>query len=119
MSLKEIIERFALVSGLEMQEISRWLPILLDCREYFEEHLRGELTESDSRRAAYACAVYAYYKISLVAQSDEVETFKVGDVSFTPLAKSNNAEKLWLSERESIGDILDISGEFAFRSVSI
>lgn len=119
MSLKEIIERFTLVSGLEMQEVSRWLPIILDCKEFFEEHLRGELSEADSRRAAYACAVYAHYKISLICGSEEVASFKVGDVQFAPLPQADVAEKMWLSERGSIGDILDICGEFAFRSVSI
>ena len=32
MSLKEIIERFTLVSGLEMKDVSRFMPIIVDCK---------------------------------------------------------------------------------------
>ena len=119
MSLKEIIERFALVSGLEMKEISRWLPILMDCKTYFEEHLKDGLSESDMKRAVHACAVYACYRISLISQSADVLSFKVGDVQLTPLPLDENAEKLWLNECENVSDILDICGGFGFRSVTV
>ena len=49
MSLKEIIVRFTLVSGLEMKEVSRFLPIIEDCRLFFESRV-GELCEADMRR---------------------------------------------------------------------
>ena len=34
MRFKEIIERFTLVSGLEMKEVSRFLPIIEDCKAF-------------------------------------------------------------------------------------
>ena len=83
MSLKDILERFALVLGLSERETARYLPIIEDCRLWFEERLKSDLTEGETRRAAYACAAYAYYKISRISQADEVSSFKVGDVQMT------------------------------------
>ena len=119
MRLKEIIERFTLVSGFEMKDVSRYLPIIADCKDYFEERCAGELSESDRRRAEHACAVYAFYRISQLGRTDDLCSFKVGDVQMSMEAVGKAAEKLWMTERENISDIIDISGSFAFRSVSV
>ena len=119
MSLKDIIERFALVSGLEMTDISRYLPIIADCRDWFEARMRDGLSEADLRRAAYACAVYAFYRVSMLGRMDELVSFRVGDVQMNVEAAGAAAERLWAVERENICDIVDIDGGFAFRSVSV
>ncbi len=119
MSFKDILERFALISGLSEQETARFLPVIEDCRVWFEERLRDGLSESELRRAAYACAVYAYYKISRIAQNDRVSSFKVGDVQMTPLPRAETVERLWLEERENICDIIDVGAEFGFKGVAI
>lgn len=118
MRFKEIIERFTLVSGFEMKDVSRYLPIIADCKALFEER-GGELSESDLRRAEHACAVYAFYRVSQMGRLDDLRSFKVGDVQMNVEAIGEAARKLWETERENISDILDISGEFAFRSVSV
>ena len=119
MSLKEIIERFALVSGLEMKDVSRFMPIIIDCKEYFEQHIADRLSDADLRRAAHACAVYAFYRVTLLGRFDELVSFKAGDVQMDSESAGAAAEKLWAAERESISDILDIGGSFAFRSVRV
>lgn len=119
MSLKEIIERFALVSGLEMKDVSRFMPIIVDCKEYFEEHMAEVLSDVDLRRAANACAAYAFYRVTLLGRFDELVSFKVGDVQMNSESAGVTAEKLWAAERESVADILDIGGSFAFRSVRV
>ena len=118
MSLKEIIERFTLVSGLEMKEVSRYLPIIEDCRLFFESRV-GELSEADMRRMEYACAVYAFYKISRAGRLDGLRSFKVGDVQMEIEDLGAYAEKLWAEERESISDIFDVNSGFAFRGVRV
>ena len=118
MSLKEIIERFTLVSGLEMKEVSRYLPIIEDCRLFFESRV-GELSEADMRRMEYACAVYAFYKISRAGRLDGLRSFKVGDVQMDIGALGEYAEKLWAEERECISDIFDVNSGFAFRGVRV
>ena len=118
MSLKEIIVRFTLVSGLEMKEVSRFLPIIEDCRLFFESRI-GELCEADMRRLEHACAVYAFYKIGMTGSADGLSSFKVGDVQMEMDDRRAYAEKLWAAERESISDIIDVSGGFAFRRVRV
>ena len=118
MRFKEIIERFTLVSGFEMKDVSRWLPIIKDCQAIFESQC-GELGEGDLRRAEHACAVYAFYRISQMGRVDDLRSFKVGDVQMNVEAIGEAAKTLWETERENIADIIDISGGFAFRSVRI
>lgn len=118
MSLKGIIERFTLVSGLEMKDVSRYLPILIDCKEYFEAHFRHELSDSETRRAEHACAVFAYQKVSMIGGLSELDSFKVGDVQIGINALGSAAAKLWAQELDSVSDILDLDGDFAFRSVT-
>lgn len=119
MSLKEIIERFALVSGLEMKEVSQYLTILTDCKAFFEARLIGEPDAADLHRAEHACAVYALYKISMMCRIEGLSSFKVGDVQFGLEVTEHAAEKLWAAERESISDIVDVDGDFSFRGVRI
>ena len=119
MSLKDIIERFALVSGLDMEDVSRFLPLLDDCREFFESRMADGLSDADIRRAANACAAYAFYRVTLLGRMDDLSSFKVGDVQMNIKAAGEAAEKLWAAERESVSDIVDIGGEFAFRSVRV
>ncbi|MBQ3264319.1 MAG: hypothetical protein IJH07_00945 [Ruminococcus sp.] len=118
MRLKEIIERFTLVSGFEMKDVSRCLPIIGGCKAYFES-LIPELSENDLRRAEHACAVYAFYRVSQMGRLDDLQSFKVGDVQMSVEAIGEAAKKLWDAERESISDIVDFGGRFAFRSVSV
>ena len=118
MRLKEIIERFTLVSGLEMKDVSRYLPVIADCKAYFEA-LIPALGEEDLRRVEHACAVYAFYRVSQMGRLDDLRSFKVGDVQMNVEAIGEAAQKLWETERESISDLVDISGGFAFRSVSV
>ena len=118
MRLKEIIERFTLVSGFEMKDVSRFLPIIEDCKALFESRC-GELSESDLRRAEHACAVYAFYRISQLGRLDDLKSFKVGDVQMSVEEIGEAAKKLWDAERENISDLIDTGGSFAFRSVRV
>ncbi len=118
MSLKGIIDRFTLVSGLEMKDVSRYLPIIKDCCLYFEEHLRRDLSEADIRRAEHACAVYAFYKISMMGGTEALSMFRVGDVQMQIESPGAYAEKLWAQECEAIADIADIGG-CVFRGVRV
>lgn len=118
MRLNEIIERFTLVSGFEMKDVSRYLPIIADCKAFFEERI-SDLSDGDLRRAEHACAVYAFYRISQLGRLDDLSSFKVGDVQMNIEAVGVAAKALWDAERENISDIVDISGDFAFRSVSV
>ncbi|WP_405340830.1 hypothetical protein [Ruminococcus sp.] len=118
MRFKEIIERFTLVSGFEMKDVSRFLPIIEDCKALFESRC-SELSVSDLRRAEHACAVYAFYRVSQMGRLDDLKSFKVGDVQMDMEAIGQAAQKLWEAEQTDISDIIDFGGDFAFRSVRV
>lgn len=119
MSLNELIERFTLVSGYEKKTVSRFLPVLIDCREFFEERIDRELTASERRRVTHACAVYAYYRISRFGRDDGMSSFKAGDVQFTTEKDNDRAEKLWEDEKIAVGDIIRFDDGFTFRAVRV
>lgn len=119
MSLNEIIDRFTLVSGFDRKEISRYLPILIDCKDFFEERIRRELTRSERRRMIHACAVYAYYRISRLGLSTGVSNFKAGDVQLVMDEGDDSAQKLWLDEKSAVADIVDLDDGFAFKAVRV
>ena len=110
MSLKDVVDRFALVSGLSQKEISRWIFIIIDSIKYFENICKIDaLKESDKKRLSYACAVYAYYKYSLT-QSELAHSFKAGDVQISESSSLiDTASKLWQIQKNEISDIADFS----------
>ena len=82
-------------------------------------NLALKLGDEDMRRLEHACAVYAFYKIGMTGSADGLSSFKVGDVQMQMDDRRAYAEKLWAAERESISDIIDVSGGFAFRRVRV
>lgn len=122
MNLNDIIERFTLVSGLTMSEASRYLPLMTDCKEFFEEKLPADLTPAQQKRISHACAVYAYYRVCMLMRDGGYETFKAGDVQISA-AKLGElceaAQRMWNEERRVIADIAAFDDGFAFRSVMI
>ena len=119
MSLNEIIERFTLVSGYERKEISRFLPIIIDCKEYFESRISRELSRVDQRRAVHACAVYAYYRISRLGLETGIANFKAGDVQIVTDDNPGTASALWEEEKAAVADIVDVDDSFSFKAVSV
>ena len=119
MSLKDVLDRFALVSGLEQEEISKWVFIILDCIKYFESICDVDaLKESDKKRLSYACAVYAYYKYSLT-QSELAHSFKAGDVQISESSDMiENASQLWQIQKDEVSDLVDF-GFSGFMRVSV
>lgn len=115
MSLKDVLNRFALVSSLEQEEISKWIFVVVDCIKYFESRVNTDmLSESDKIRLSHACAVYAYYKYSLMNYASGVQRFKAGDVEVTSAENiSDNAHKMWQCEKKEIADIFDFD-DFSF-----
>ena len=121
MSLNDVINRFSLVSGLDRKDISAYLPVILDAMAFFDEKTRdSELSASDRKRLTHACAVYAYYKISLCRNAEQLSSFKAGDVSFTVENLRADAKAMWEHERGEIGDIVMLGdSDFSFLGVVV
>lgn len=115
MSLKDVLDRFALVSGLEQETISKWLFVITDCIKFFESKLGGKtLDDIEERRVVHACAVYAYYKYSLMVFANSTSKFKAGDVEITNSESAlDSAHKMWQAEKSEISDIIDFD-DFSF-----
>lgn len=118
MSFKDVMDRFALVSGLEQEEISKWVFVILDCIKYFESKKGNRiLTQNEEKRLCNACAVYAYYKYSLYNFSDNSSKFKAGDIEITKAENlSDKAHAMWQQTKEEISDIVDFDN-FSFARV--
>ena len=119
MSLNEIIDRYLLVSGCERKDISRVLPVIIDCMAYFEERIRRELTVSERRRAVHACAVYAYYRTFRIFADAGISSFKAGDVQLETDANDDSLKKLWEEEKAAVADIVALDDDFSFKAVRI
>ena len=122
MNLNDVIERFTLVSGLKMSDASRYLPLIADCKEIFEERVTDALSPAREKRLAHACAVYAYYRVCMLIRDGGLDSFKAGDVQID-VKKLDEiciaAQRMWNEERGIIADIADFDDGFAFRSVSV
>ena len=121
MSLKELIKRFMLVSGCGEKDVSLYLPVLIDAKSLFEKKAGDQpLCEASVRRLTHACAVYAFYKVSLYNNADALTSFKAGDVSFTVESMRKRALSLWEKERAEIGDLICFSdNDFTFMGVRV
>ena len=119
MNLHEIIERFTLVSGFDRQEVSRYLTLIRDCVAVFEEKLTREPSAGEKRRLSHACAVYAYYRISMMLRDGGLQSFKAGDVQFAVDNDCAAATRMWEAERAMIADLVSFDDSFAFRSVDV
>lgn len=119
MSLKDVVNRFALVSGLEQNKVSEWFFVIIDCIKYFESKINGrKLTDTEKRRITHACAVYAYYKYSLFNFASKNSRFKAGDVEISTSENLiDHAHTLWQQEKKEIADIVDFD-DFCFVRVS-
>lgn len=118
MNLGEIIKRFSLFSHLPDDKTSRYLPVILGCKDFFQSRMgERDYTESELRRLETACAAYAYYKVSLLEDDAGMTAFKAGDVQFSCQALREKARIIWENEKKETEDLIDTDGGAVFRAV--
>lgn len=122
MSLKNVTDRFIMLSGIEEEELHRWLPLCRDSLEYIESSLKNKDTEKENVcRVSSAAAALAYYSYCLaVSSSDTAQRFKAGDVEIEQdySQRVESAKSLWLSEKEKISDLISQSGFYFGRIIT-
>lgn len=122
MSLKNVTDRFLMLSGLEESQLQRWLPLCRDSLEYIESRLKsGQTAEENICLISSAAAALAYYSYSLTAgASASPKRFKAGDVEIEEgdSGKAEAAKALWLSEKEKLSDLLKDEGFYFGRIIS-
>lgn len=120
MGINKAAERFMLLSGIEEEELLRWMPVVVDAVEYVKSLLKsGVNAEDNSDLLSSAAGTYAYYKWSIYNNSSDIKSFKAGDITVTEdstKTNSNNALKLW---RQCLDEIsfLTKDSKFFFEGV--
>ena len=110
MDIGKIVERFALLSSLTLEEASTFTYICNDAKNEIVSKLLPDVDLSlHSERlnaAAAALSLYRYMQTKALAQT--VEAFSAGDVTVKEnLAKAVNvAYQVWLDEKIKIADLL-------------
>lgn len=120
MSLKNVTDRFLMLSGLGENDLQRWQPLCHDSLEYIESRLADKnVSKENVCRISSAAAALAYYSYCLTQSTiAEPKRFKSGDIEIEQdYAQYIEAAKaLWLSEKEKISDLLKEEG-FCFRRI--
>ena len=120
MRLNKVLKRFALISGFDQATVSRYLPLIVECFEAFAEQLAGSYSDGENARLDHACAVYAYYRVSLCA-ADNFDSLRAGDVTVARSADKlrSAAQAMWQSEKALVSDLVDIDPDPVLKAVRI
>ncbi len=122
MRLNEVINRFALVSGLEPCEVSKWIPVCIDAMNELKGKLIPNALDSEENilRISACAGVLAYYRYCLYRSGSEAKSFTAGAVSVTMSEfDTEKARKLWEFERKAVEDLLVSDEDFCFKRVSV
>lgn len=106
MDINIVSRKFMLLTGIDNDELERWLPLLEEAIQYIESILSEEADiEKYNELISSAAGTYAFYKWSLVYRSSSAQSFRAGDVSISA-GKSSISEatalQLW---KQSLGEI--------------
>lgn len=109
------------VMKLEDSDIEDNEQIISACAQYVFSILKNAENENDAS-IVHLCAARSYYQILLISQSDDVTSFKSGDVSFSRASSDlENAQRLYELALEQCSALLNPSGSnataFAFKAV--
>ena len=119
MNIDDIIVRIKLISSLDDEEISRWLPVCRDCINYIESKVKDKsYLDIYSDRLCFGAAVLFFYNYSIYNPDNSIESFKAGDIQISLQSTADYAKNLWDSEKERLSDILDFSDEKEKESMS-
>ncbi len=114
--LKNVLKRFAVISGLKGEEFSKWSFLCNDCLNYVMEHiLKEELSDYEEQKVCSLAASIAFYKLTLY-DFDEVTSFTAGDVHISKESMLKNAERIMYEEMNNCSDITDL-GSVCFMGV--
>lgn len=122
MNIANVTERFALLSGLDNSEISKWNLIIDDaCTFVSSITLSVSLSELDKINLENLAAIYAY-RFFCLCDSNNLKSFSAGDIRLVPsadkLGKSAKADNLLAKQLAVCSDIID-NPDFLFGVVTL
>lgn len=117
MNIANVMERFALLCGIDKSEAASWRTIIDDAGEYINRRLLIENPDaSQQKRIELLTAAYAY-KTYCKCNENNVSAFTAGEVHITSSApKGRKAEELWKGLLAESGDLIR-GDEFLFGRV--
>ena len=118
LDIQEILERFALIASLPMEEAVGYTALCSDAAGELTRRLRGTVSENNASRLEPAAASLAYYRYAMY-QAANAEDFTVGDITVASGRddKIRLAREVWMEAEREIADLLSDDG-FVFRGVS-
>lgn len=121
MRLNYVLDRFALISSLEGEELSKWAPLCKDAMEelmpYAENFSLSD--ETKVRRLSNLAGVLAYYKYCLYTAGN-VKSLTIGALSISEGdTQIEHAKNLFETEKAAVSDLLKNTEEFSFQRVVI
>lgn len=121
LDLNAILNRFAFLSGLTLDEAVSFTPICNDAKEEIQLKIKPCVNESaESGRLEAAAAALSFYKYILhKASLQSTQSFSAGDISIKEDIKQQleSARSIWYEIRASVCDILQ-DDEFCFQKVT-
>ncbi len=121
MGTNQICERFALLTGIDEDELSRWMPLIYDAQEYVTSLLKENVDVQHHKVLTSAVGTYAYYKWCILCSGGNESTFKAGDLSISDSSSSGSVENAELLWKESLKEIAPYvkSEDFFFKGVVV
>lgn len=120
MNLQEILERFAIIAGLSLEETAPWTLLCEDACGEIRRNLKTGINEPDNaRRLNVAAAALAFYRYVLYrVSSGGMESFTAGELRIKTDAKSavKMAYGVWKDAKKSISDLIS-DNDFMFERI--
>ena len=111
MNIQEILERFALIANLTLEEASPWYRTCEDAMYEIESKLKPNVDkETNGRRLNIAAAALGFYKYVLYRASGcGMDSFSAGDINIKSDKKTSvdMAYKVWQDAKRNVADILE------------
>ena len=114
LDIQEILERFALIASLPMEEAVGYTALCSDAAGELTRRLRGTVSENNASRLEPAAASLAYYRYAMY-QAANAEDFTVASGRDD---KVRLAREVWMEAEREIADLLSDDG-FVFRGVRV
>ena len=111
LDIQEILERFALIASLPMEEAVGYTALCSDAAGELTRRLRGTVSENNASRLEPAAASLAYYRYAMY-QAANAEDFTVGDITVASGRddKIRLAREVWMEAEREIADLLSDDG---------
>lgn len=123
LNLQSVVEKFSIISNIEMENCSKWIPICRESLNDIQIKLKETINLQDasiSYRIEAAAAALSLYKYALYSGANmAMQSFSAGEIQI----KSDNAgavkiaKRIWQEAKNSISDLLK-DENFAFERVS-